>query len=238
MSDQKNQKEQEEQEEQEEQKERKDYTKIDLRFEVNKKINSLDITRNNRINMATRYTNYSEKWKFIFLCLNIEAIFFIVLSLTNNNGIFEKNQFIIYSSSFSIYVILLQSYINEFNYSGRALKADYHQLELEDQILKLKNIMINLNNANQEPDLSLLHEQYNFIMNNYQITLKNNENHSSIDRKRNEFLSIKKDKKIKWLQRQFLRIYYNFDFSIHNFTIYINYFVILLVLIILIGGVL
>lgn len=219
---------------------RKDYNQIDLKSEVNKKINSLDITRNNRINMATRYTNYSEKWKFVFLCLNIEAIFFIVLSLTNNSGIFEKTHFTIYSSAFSIYVILLQYHINELNYSGRALKADYHQLELEDQILKLKNIMLSLNN--KDTNLELLHEKYNFIMNNYQTTLKNNENHSAIDRKRNEFLIIKDEiinnKSIGFTKKQFLKIYYNCDFSIHKITIYINYFVILLVLIILIGGVL
>lgn len=160
----------------------KDYQDLDLKKESNKKINSLNKTRNNRIELSKRLNGYSNKWKFIFFFLNIEAVIFVLLSLGGKplNEFLGKGTFALISGSFSVYVILLQYYINELNYKERALKAHYHQLEIEDQILKLKQIILECNKLDTN---NFLEQEKNFltVMDSYQLILKNNENHESID---------------------------------------------------------
>lgn len=163
--------------------EKKDYTDLDLIKEANKKINSFNKTRNNRIELSKRLNGYSDKWKFIFFFLNLEAVFFVLLSLGGEsvNTFFGEDKFALLSGGFSIYVILLQYYINELNYKERSLKSHYHQLEIEDQILKLKQIIIE---CNKEDKATNYPEQLNYlqnVMDNYQLILKNNENHESLD---------------------------------------------------------
>ncbi|WP_025786015.1 SLATT domain-containing protein [Sporosarcina sp. D27] len=163
----------------------KDYTKISINSEVNKKINSLDKTRENRIEMSKRLKKYNDQWQFVFFFLNIEAVIFVVLSLVFNSdvNIDVNHQFGMYSSLFAIYVILLQYYVSNLNYNERSLKLHYHQLDIEDLILKLKGIMLNISESKQSNELSTLEERFSAVMYKYQLLLKSNENHKSIDNK-------------------------------------------------------
>lgn len=164
----------------------KNYENITILTEVLKKINTLNKTRNNRISMSKRLNKYSDRWKLVFFFLNIEAVVFIILSLnTSNTNIISNDNFSVYTGIFSIYVILLQYYINELNYKERATKAHYHQLEIEDQILELKNLIMINNSKNPKTNEYEMLKQFNKIMNNYQLILKNNENHASIDNQSN-----------------------------------------------------
>lgn len=164
----------------------KNYENITILTEVLKKINTLNKTRNNRISMSKRLNKYSDRWKLVFFFLNIEAVVFIILSLnTSNTNIISNDNFSVYTGIFSIYVILLQYYINELNYKERATKAHYHQLEIEDQILELKNLIMINNSKNPNTNEYEMLKQFNKIMNNYQLILKNNENHASIDNQSN-----------------------------------------------------
>jgi SMODS and SLOG-associating 2TM effector domain family 5 len=168
---------------------KKEYKDITIIPEIEKKIRTLDRTRNNRIEMSIRLKNYSDKWKLIFFCLNIEAVIFVLLSLGGKeiNILFSNSLFSLISGVFSIYVILIQYYINELNYSERALKIHYHQLDLEDLILKLKNLLLKYNAQKTNNDESMLIESFNRIMVEYQSMLKNNENHDLVDDKQNKY---------------------------------------------------
>lgn len=168
---------------------KKEYKDITIIPEIEKKIRTLDRTRNNRIEMSIRLKNYSDKWKLIFFCLNIEAVIFVLLSLGGKeiNILFSNSLFSLISGIFSIYVILIQYYINELNYSERALKIHYHQLDLEDLILKLKNLLLKYNAQKTNNDESMLIESFNSIMVEYQSMLKNNENHDLVDDKQNKY---------------------------------------------------
>lgn len=167
-------------------KEDKDYQTINLRDEINKKINSFDTTRSHRIELSKRFEKYSSKWKMIFFILNFEAVIFITLALKGVSPYgLSENMFTLISSVFSIYVILLQYYINELNYRERALKMHYHQLEIEDQILKLKEILLKLNHLSEDY-IEEEYVKYQYIMLSYQNALKSNENHISLDKKKAE----------------------------------------------------
>lgn len=157
------------------------YRDLDIRKEIEKKINTLNKTRNIRINMSLRLKKYSEQWKAVMFLLNIEAVIFILLSLGSQtlNQILSNNLFSIVSGVFSIYVILIQYYIGELNYNERALKVHYHQLDIEDLILRLKDLKIKENTMEES---NLIYE-FNRIMNEYQTVLKNNENHDPVDYK-------------------------------------------------------
>lgn len=194
----------------------KDYSDLEITFEINKKINSLNKTRDNRIEMSKRLKSYSEKWKFIFFILNFEAVLFVLLSLAGSkvNKSFGADEFTLFAGSFSIYVILLQYYINELNYNERALKAHYHQLEIEDLILELKKILIL-----SKDKLIAIDEHYS-IMVKYQSLLKNNENHNSLDNK-------------KRLSRNNSNIKVK-DYTTDNILLYINMVLILIPVVILV----
>ncbi|MFE3897588.1 MULTISPECIES: SLATT domain-containing protein [unclassified Priestia] len=168
---------------------KKEYKDITIIPEIEKKIRTLDRTRDNRIEMSIRLKNYSDKWKLIFFCLNIEAVIFVLLSLGGKeiNILFSNSLFSLISGIFSIYVILIQYYINELNYSERALKIHYHQLDLEDLILKLKNLLLKYNTQKTNSDEMILIESFNSIMVEYQSMLKNNENHDLVDDKQNKY---------------------------------------------------
>ncbi|PEJ38193.1 MULTISPECIES: SLATT domain-containing protein [Bacillus cereus group] len=171
---------------------RKSYREITILSEIEKKINTLNKTRNNRIEMSIRLKGYSDKWKLIFFFLNIEAVIFVLLSLGGKeiHPLFGKSIFSLMSGVFSIYVILVQYYINELNYNERALKVHYHQLDLEDLILKLKGLILNHNVKGNTNDEQALIKSFNIIMFEYQSTLKNNENHDPVDNERSKFNQI------------------------------------------------
>ncbi|WP_242280159.1 SLATT domain-containing protein [Bacillus cereus group sp. BfR-BA-01428] len=168
---------------------KKNYSEITIIPEIEKKINTLNKTRNNRIEMSIRLKGYSDKWKLVFFFLNIEAVIFVLLSLGGKglNPVFGKPIFSMISGVFSIYVILLQYYINELNYNERALKVHYHQLDLEDLILKLKELILNNNIPENEVSEQMLIQSFNTVMFEYQLILKNNENHDPFDNKKSMF---------------------------------------------------
>jgi hypothetical protein len=211
----------------------KEYRNIDVISEIEKKINTLNKTRNNRIEMSKRLKKYSDKWKMVFFFLNIEAVVFVLLSLGGEeiNPKFGNTYFSLISGIFSIYVILLQYYINELNYNERALRTHYHQLDIEDLILKLKALILESNSENIGVDDKSLISKFNIIMFEYQLILKNNENHDSVDNDKRKFnINSKpsvKEKKIKEenekeelkSKEKVKRIW---DVTIDNFLIYFN----------------
>ncbi|MGX5678388.1 SLATT domain-containing protein [Bacillus toyonensis] len=174
---------------------KKNYGEITIVSEIEKKINTLNKTRNNRIEMSIRLKGYSDKWKLIFFFLNMEAVIFVLLSLGGKevNLVFGEPIFSIISGVFSIYVILLQYYINELNYNERALKVHYHQLDLEDLILKLKELILNYNIPDNVVSEKILIQSFNTIMFEYQLILKNNENHDPVDNKKRKFDQLNRE---------------------------------------------
>lgn len=174
----------------------KTYFNINIVDEIEKKIKTLNKTRNNRINMSLRLKNYSDKWKSAFFVLNIEAVIFVVLSLGENENIpnFNSSLFSLFSGIFSIYVILIQYYINELNYNERSLKVHYHQLDIEDLILRLKELLISKNSEENQLTENEMINSFNVIMHEYQTIMKNNENHDPVDylRSKNESASPRK----------------------------------------------
>lgn len=59
----------------------KDYTNRNIQDEVNKKINSLDRIRNNRIYASERLYKYSSHWEFLFFLMNVVAVVLLIMSL-------------------------------------------------------------------------------------------------------------------------------------------------------------
>jgi hypothetical protein len=165
--------------------------------------------------MSIRIKKYSEQWKLVFFILNMEAVIFVILSLA---GIASKNpMFNISSGVFSIYVILIQYFINEFNYNERALRIHYHQLDIEDLILRLKALIIRSNTEEEIIDDKEKIRNFEVIMHEYQTVLKNNENHDKVDNKINE----QEGNTAK-------------DFTIDNFILKINILIVLVIPIIII----
>ncbi|WP_339299304.1 SLATT domain-containing protein [Paenibacillus sp. FSL R5-0623] len=161
----------------------KKYAKINIYSEIEKKINTLNKTRINRIKMSSRLKEYSSKWKSIFFIFNIEAIVFVLLSISGKNisERFNDPLFGLISGVFSLYVILIQYYINELNYNERALKIHYHQLDIEDLTLRLKELLTKYNSQQIKLEEREIINEYKTIMHEYQTVLKNNENHDAID---------------------------------------------------------
>ncbi|MCK2158700.1 SLATT domain-containing protein [Exiguobacterium sp. 17-1] len=199
-----------------------EYEEINILTEIEKKINTLNKTRNTRIRMSLRLKDYSEKWKLILFILNIEAVIFVLLSLGGEgiNPMFKEAVFSIIAGIFSIYVILIQYYINELNYNERALKVHYHQLDIEDLILRLKSLIIKKNSEENRLKEKEYIDEFNIIMFEYQVVIKNNENHHPIDYEKSmikkESDEDSKQKKIK-------------DFTVDN--IVLNFNIVLIILI-------
>ncbi|WP_144680298.1 SLATT domain-containing protein [Bacillus sp. FSL W7-1034] len=204
---------------------KKEYKNITIISEIETKINTLNRTRNNRIEMSKRLKKYSDKWKIIFFWLNIEAVIFVLLSLGGKEvePSFSNSGFSLIAGVFSIYVILLQYYVNELNYNERALKTHYHQLDIEDLILKLKKLFLEKNNSNSD-DKSLI-ERFDIIMFEYQSILKNNENHDSVDDAKHRFNKIIEDKEFKKKKIK--------DFTVDNILLHVNMAILLFPIVII-----
>lgn len=211
------------------------YKNIDIYSEIEKKINTLNKTRNNRIEMSLRLIKYSEKWKLVFFFLNIEAVIFIILSLTGKeiHKIFDLAIFSSIAGIFSIYVILLQYYVNELNFNQRALKTHYHQLDIEDLILRLKELLMKKNSKNNKIGESNVLYNFSIIMNEYQTLLKNNENHDPLDYQRsinnikvikgNENEKEKAETEVKTDEKIKIR-----DLTIANILWYLNFIIMII----------
>jgi len=195
----------------------KEYKNINILSEIEHKINTLNTIRNARIKMSQRLKSYADNWKLVFFVLNIEAVIFVLLSLGGKeiSPIFVNTIFTVTSGLFSIYVILIQYYINELNYNERSLKVHYHQLDIEDLILRFKQLFLKNNSLENKLDERSLIREFNTIMHEYQTILKNNENHGPIDYSRSK-KSKEEDIKIK-------------DLTIDNVILKVNQWLIFLI---------
>ena len=197
----------------------KDYANRNIQDEVNKKINSLDRVRNNRIYASERLYQYSSHWEFLFFLMNVVAVVLLIMSLGKiTNGSEDE---IVISSIFSIYTILVQYYTITLNYNERALKLHYEQLEIEDCILNLKTILRKFNEEQiniEQINIEQMESSYTEVMRVYQTSLKGAENHSEIDDLMQKHIIEKSLSK---------RPY---DFSVDNGFIYFNYLLVILIL--------
>ena len=162
-----------------------------IQKEIKRKLETIDLTRKIRIRLSERLKYYSRTWKFIFFVINIEAVIFVLLSLTDTVEAIKigplNMSFSLISGIFTIYVILLQYYINVLNYNERALQVHYHQLELEDLILQLDLLLVKRNTTEVALSENDTIEHYEQIVTQYQLALKNNENHRDLDYKRTKY---------------------------------------------------
>ncbi|HFH9839698.1 TPA: SLATT domain-containing protein [Streptococcus suis] len=150
--------------------------------EIEKKIYSIDIVRTARIKASERLYKYSDAWDFLFLGMNIVSVALLIVSLLPlpiNNS---KSGLMI-SASFSLYTMLVQYFCSAQNYNERALKYHYHQLELENFVLQLKNIFLKHNTGEGEYSELDRFRRYRAIMEKYQISLQGYENHEDVDYK-------------------------------------------------------
>lgn len=155
---------------------KKAYLDTLIHEEVEKKIYSIDSVRQMRIIKSQRLYEYAEKWKRLFFWMNLEAVVFLIVSLVPNIGS-DNNIALIISGIFSLYTILLQYYIDSLNFNERALRLHYHQLQLEQFILELKELIFKWQDT-KEISVS----KYLNIMRKYQLELGGYENHDEIDR--------------------------------------------------------
>lgn len=184
----------------------KDYYDLTIKQEINKKIKSIDTVRDSRIYASKRLENYAKQWNFLFLLLNILAVVFVITSLTD---IADKN-FLIITSCYTLYVILLQYFISLQNYNERALRFHYHQLELEKSIIDLKIILIKYRKFGK----AKLIQEYKQVIKEYSLNLTNSENHIDSD------FIYAKDKKLTFVEK----------INLDVFVVIMNY-IILIVLI-------
>lgn len=163
---------------------------------VKKKIKSMGNLRGSRIEASKRLENYSRKWNFLFFFLNVEAIVIVLLSLTNTVETVHigpiNMSFSLLSGVFTLYVILLQYYVNILNYNERALRLSYHELEVEDLIQQLKILELKANLSEADIREEEFIEKYDDIVTKYQLVIKNNENHRDLDYKRLQYDFMKR----------------------------------------------
>lgn len=170
-------------------------------------------TRMNRINLSERLKRYSKKWNIIIFLLNIEAVVLIIMVISQ----YKSNPMSVFSGVFSAYVILLQYFINEQKYSERSLKSHYHQLELGDNIHELDNCISKIKLEEKFEEKEILETREN-VLREYQLTLKNNENHAEIDDINNLIMERKGQKRL-------------IDFSSDNIFAFMNFIVVICVLV-------
>jgi len=168
-----------------------------IKDKIKEQIEAIDTTRRTRIHFSKRLSNYSRRWRFIFFVINIEAVIFVLLSLTNTIETIKVGpmnvSFNLVSGIFTIYVILLQYYISVLNYNERARQVHYHQLEIQDLKLQLEMLFVKTNAPEIKMTDKMMVEQFQQIINQYQLALKNNENHRMIDYDRTMFRKAMSD---------------------------------------------
>lgn len=152
--------------------------------------------------------------------MNIEAVIFVLLSLGGQSVLPDSKTTIIsvLAGIFSIYVILIQYYINELNYNERVLRSHYHQLEIEDLILRLKKLIIKTKCKDEPLTGSDCIKRFYAILFEYQTILKNNENHDPVDYKK---YLIDKSKNKEYSKKIF-------DFTIDNIVLHINFILVII----------
>lgn len=205
---------------------------------INYTRNFIDITRRNRVNLSERLMGYSRRWKLVFFAINIEAVIFVLLSLTGTIESFKIGAFSIsfslLSGIFTIYVILLQYYINVLNYNERALRAHYHQLELRDLGLQLNMLLIKKDTDGIDMTEKDLIDKNEEVIEKYQLALKNNENHGHIDNK----LRVRGEKQRayqKGSSKKRASLFPPLDFTLDNMLIIANAILTLIMLVIMVS---
>ncbi|WP_203261483.1 SLATT domain-containing protein [Streptococcus uberis] len=153
-----------------------------IEYRIKDSIRRLKIVRKSRIYTSERLGNYSSKWEMYLLIMSILSSMLLVVSLAVKD---ETTSSKIISGCFSMYTIILQYFVSTLNYRERALKFDYHQLEVENMIQDLQFLEI------QNQDLTNVQEQYKTIMEKYQILLQGQENHTDLDYKRTSLTDSK-----------------------------------------------
>lgn len=169
------------------------------------RINGWKRTRNNRINISKRLKSYDEKWNVLILCMNTLAIIFVIFSLKMP---LDTGMDTVVAGCFSIYVIVLQYFLSNQDYKTRGLRFHYEQLEIEKMRYSLKKL---LNDNSLE--IGQKQEKYDEIVDQYLISLKNNENHASID---DDLTREEKKSNKKWGKNKVR------DFSLDNLFLYAN----------------
>lgn len=158
----------------------------DLYEKIDKKRSGISFTRGCHIYLSKRLDSYHRFWQFIFFTMNIEAVVIVVLSLTNTIERIEignfSMDFSLFSGLFTLYVILLQYYVNTLNYAERSFRAHYMQIELEDWIIALDRLLVRLDKG--IGDVKDVVDSFYTITNKYQLSLKNSNNHEDIDFRR------------------------------------------------------
>ncbi|MBM7636634.1 SLATT domain-containing protein [Streptococcus saliviloxodontae] len=139
-------------------------------FKLADSIRRLKIVRKSRINTSERLGNYSSKWEMYLLVFSILSTILLVISIGLKDETTSRK---IISGCFSMYTIILQYFVSTLNYRERALKFDYHQLEIENLIQDFQNI--------ECEDEEIKKNKYPIIMEKYQILLQGQENHSDLD---------------------------------------------------------
>lgn len=161
----------------------KNYMNTNIKEEINKKINTIDKTRSNRIFASERLYNYSKKWEVVFFFMNGLAIIFLISSTLIPSA---SKLMTFVSGCFSLYTIITQYYYNNLNYRERGLKFHYLELDLERLIIQLKTLLRDDKRSDEE-----LEREYKSIMNNYISSLKGYENHEDIDNDKRKQLAQK-----------------------------------------------
>lgn len=162
--------------------EEKKQRELSIDDEIEKKIHTLDIVRTARIKASERLYRYANAWDFLFLGMNIVSVALLIVSLLPLK-INESKSGLMISASFSLYTMLVQYFCSAQNYNERALKYHYHQLELENLVLQLKNIFLKNNTAEGNYSEVERFKRYRTIMDKYQLSLQGYENHEDVDYK-------------------------------------------------------
>lgn len=203
--------------------------------EIENKIFSIDIVRTARIKASGRLYKYSKSWDFLFLIMNVVSVALLITSLLPLS-INESKSGLMLSAFFSLYTILVQYFCSTLNYNERALKYHYHQLELENFILKLKNLLLCEKTRRPYNDMDFeKFQKYKIILEKYQISLQGYENHSDLDyriaRKQIERYNKKDETKenINWYVKiaEWLTCK---DFTLDNIFIYFQIPIIILII--------
>lgn len=184
--------------------------------EVIKKKLSFDKTRKSRIGTGKRLKKYHDMWQTIFLLMNLQAILWTIFSLIYLMDTSDK-WLLFYTSSFTLYVIILQYYVATCNYGERALHMEFHQLKVEDRVIELKQLGREIS-MDLEPNREIKNkyeQRFAQIIDKYQLALVNIENHTSFDyEKANECEKIAK--KLKDYSLDNILIWFNITFVLIN----------------------
>ena len=152
-----------------------------IKEEIRHKIDSLEKVRKARIEASNRLYKYSSKWEAVLLIMNIIAVILLVLSFSNKDDLsYKKTQI---SAFYSLYTILIQYFYNIQNYRERALKFHYLELDIEQNIIELKKLLL-INDDKEklsEFEKEELVKEYDIVMKKYNTALYGYENHESID---------------------------------------------------------